>query len=220
MLNSVRTFPHIVRTNADKQLDTEFHCLHDNLSNWNLRYSLLNVHIDALVKFERRNTSLVDKVPEKVERGASLALVPPVDAKEMITWKQRDDDVRGIVCHSYGGGCITIVSSAHLRVYKTDGEMFHSNEHKDHADQVTTFRERCHALLDRKSDNIRLYYDWPIFLKEDHYRIPVYGGAGFCISGTKNYLFTAPAKIPSRTLSVFQWQRSVPNFYGCIVFGR
>ena len=150
---------HVTQVNADKQLDTEFHRLQDTLSNWYLRYSLLNVDIDSLVEFKRKNTSLVDKKPEQVVKGAPVPVVPSVDAKEIVTWKQRDDDVRGVACHSYGGGGVTIVSSSHLCVYKqNDGEIFHSNEHKAHADGVTRFRERCHAVVDQKSNKVRLYY--------------------------------------------------------------
>ena len=181
--------PHIIQVNADKQLDREFHRLCDTLSNWHLTYSLLNVDFDTLVEFKRTDIPLVDKIPEQVVKGAPVAMVPPVDAKEMVTWQQRDDDVRGIACHSYGGGGVTIVSSSHLRVYKqNEGEMFHSNEHKGHADGVTTFREGFHAVLDQKIDQVRLYFNWPIVLKKNDYKIPEYGGVGFGISGTENYL--------------------------------
>ena len=194
------------QANADKQLDTEFHRLQDTLGNFNLRYSLLNVDIDALVEFKRKNTSLVDKTPEQVVKGAPVPVVPPVDAKEIVTWTQRDDEVTGVVCHSYGDGGVTIVSSSHLRVYKqNNGEMFHSNEHKGHSDGVTTFRERCHAVVDQKSNKVRLYYDWPIVLKEDDCRILGYGGVGFGISGTKNYLVYSA------------WSNSRPGIVCCSV---
>ena len=132
---------------------------------------------------------MVDKIPEQVVKGAPVAMVPPVEAKETVTWQQRDDDVRGIACHSYGGGGVTIVSSSHFRVYKqNNGEMFHSNEHKGHADGVTIFREGFHVALDQKSDQVRFYFKWPIVLKMNNYKIPEDGGVGFGISGTKNYL--------------------------------
>ena len=158
-------------------------------SNWHLTYSLLNVDFDTLVEFKRRDIPLVNKIPEEVVKGAPVAMAPPVEAKETVTWQQRDDNIRGIACHSYGGGGVTIVSSSHLRVYKqNEGEMFHSNEHKGHADGVTTFREGCHTALDQKSDQARLYFNWPIVLKKNDYKIPEDGGVGFGISGTKNYL--------------------------------
>ena len=188
------TVPNIVQANADKRLDRDFQRLHEVLDKWSLKYSLLQVRKDVLHfnQFVHRNIDIVIELPEQAVKGVSVGLfeplVPPVEAKEIVTWKQRDKNVRDIVCHSVGGGSVTVLSSSHLRVYKQNGKMFHSTNHGDKVDRVTTFRECSHAVLDPEKDEIRLYYDWPIFLEKVACVIPESGDVGVGISGTQNYL--------------------------------
>ena len=188
------TVPNIVKANADKRLDRDFLRLHEVLDKWSLKYSLLQVGKDVLHfnQFVHRNIDMVIELPEQAVKGVPVGLfeplVPPVEAKEIVTWKQRDENVRDIVCHSVGGGSVTILSSSHLRVYKQNGKMFHSTNHDDKVDRVTTFRECSHAVLDPEKDEIRLYYDWPIFLEKVACVIPESGDVGVGISGTQNYL--------------------------------
>ena len=114
--------------------------------------------------------------------------VPPVEAKKMASWIQRGEDVRSIACHSYGGAGVTILSFTHIGVYKQNkGFIFHSHKH-DEGDRVTTFRRRCHAVLDLSFHYVKLFYRWPIFLDKADYTIPVRGEAGYGLSGTNNYL--------------------------------
>ena len=143
--------------------------------------------------------SLVDKMPEQTVKGAPVVLsnpmVPSVKAKEIVTWQQRDEDVRSIACHSYGGAGVTILSSSHLRVYKqNEGNMFHSNEHDDQGDRVATFRNRCHAVLDRRLEEVRLHCIWPVLREKEYHTISVRGQAGCAISGTENYLVFSTQK--------------------------
>ena len=153
--------------------------------------------------------SLVDKMPEQVVKGAPLDLsdlmVSSVKAKEVVAWQQKDDDVRSITCHSYGGAGVTAVSSSHLRVYKqNEGKMFHSSERDDEGDRVATFGERSHAILDRNRDEVKLFYSWPIFLDKDDHTIRVHGEAGTGISGTENYLVYSAWKKSKNPEIVFQ----------------
>ena len=160
------TIPNIVRANAGKQLDKDFNSLYETLSNWSLKYTLLQTDVRSVRLAFSRNpcTDWVVKLPEQAVQGVPIVLarpeVPPVKVKEAVTWTQKDEDVWGIACHSYGGGGVTIASSSHLRVYKqNEGKMFHSTEHEDDVGDITTFRGRNHAVLDRKRDEVRLYYN-------------------------------------------------------------
>ena len=148
--------------------------------------------------------------------------VPPVKVKEAAAWKQKDEDVWGIACHSYGGGGVTIASTLHLRVYKQiEGKMFHSTVYEeDDVCDVTTFDGRNHAVLDRKHGEVRLYYNWPIFHNNENHTIRVRGKAGYCISGTENYLVysarqNSMAQIVCFSVAAsprFKWQLGLGSF--------
>ena len=168
------TVPNIVKANADKRLDKDFLRLHEVLDKWSLKYSLLQVGKDVLHfnQFAHRNIDMVIELPEQAVKGVPVGLfeplVPPVEAKEIVTWKQRNE-----ICVIL---CVTLLAAEVspfcllriLRVYKqNNGDMFHSIEHDDDkVDRVTTFRECCHAILDPEKDEIRLYYEWPIFMEK------------------------------------------------------
>ena len=201
------TVPNIVKANADKHLDRDFQRLQESLSTWNLSYSLLQVDdiLQTAVEFTLpMNNSFVKIMPRQDVKGASVDFlrrtVQLVKAEEMVTWQQWDDDVRGVGCHSYGGGGVTILSTSHLRVYKqNEGKMFHSNTHDDEAYRVTTFRERCHAVLNQNPDEVRLFYSWPIFLDKNDHRIRIRGEGGCGISGTDNYLVYSAWRKPTKS---------------------
>ena len=234
------TVPNIVQTNADKHLEMEFQCLQESLSNWSFSYSLPKLQLDTLqtafdftlamkcsfveimprqnvkvpsVSFIRRTAQAV-----KAEKIAPVAMVLPVEAKEIVAWKQRDDNVRSIVCHSYGGIGVTIVSSSHLRVYKqNEGEMFHSSKHNkydDEAYQVTTFRGRCHAVLSRHG--VQLFYNWPISVYQADQRTYVQGKLDCGISGTENYLVYSAWENATNSQIVCLSVRKYPPEFPCV----
>ena len=192
------TIPNMALSSWDKLLGRDFYRLHDILDNWSLEYSLLKVDTSKITAVDNALSTDMDEffvkiLPEKVLTGVPVVgcdmLTAPKEAKPTVTWQQKDYNIRGVACHQYGGGGVTVVSSSHLRVYKqTNGEMFHSNEHKDDVNRVTTFRGSCHAVLDRHHDEVRIYYDWPIFLSNEKRTICVPGRAGYALSGTENYL--------------------------------
>ena len=223
------TVPNIVQANADKHLDRDFERLQETLNNWNLSYSLFQVDNILQTAFSfilPENNSFVKTISRQGVKGVSVGLLgrtaSPVKAEEIVTWQQKDDDVKGIACHSYGGGGVTILSSSHLRVYKQNhGEMFHSTEHEE-GNRVATIQQRCHAILDRTHDQVQLFYSWPIFLDEDDYTIHVRGNAGSGISGTENYLVYSAWHEPRKSQIIcfsvaknppkFLWQRKFGSF--------
>ena len=191
------TIPNIVQANVDKHLDRNFNRLRETLSNWSLKYRLLQTGTDVLnlSQFvdERMNNDAVMELPEQGLKGSPIHVfnskVSPVEAKEIMTWQKRDVDVLSIACHSYGGAGVTILSLSHLRVYKqNEGKMFHSSEDRDEGYRITTFGEGCHAVAYPTHSEIRLYYKWPIFLEKVSCVIPVPGVDGCGVSGTQNYL--------------------------------
>ena len=225
------TVPNIVRKNVyNEHLIEEFHRLQETLNNWSLSYSLVEFQADAFQLAHDftlpMNNDFIKTLPRQDVKGASVGLlgrtVPPVKAEEIVTWKQRDDDVLGIACHSYVGGGVTILSSLYFSVYmQNEGYMFHSHEHKDHADRVTTFQEYCQAILDPKCDKVRLFYAWPIFLYEinDH-AIRIRGKAGCGLSGTNNYLvYSAWRKSTKSQIVCFSVKKHPPKFQWIHKFG-
>ena len=224
------TISNIVKTNVEKHLDEEFQDLQEAISNWTFCYGLPKLRIDTLqtaVEFSLPiNDSFVERIPRQDVKGASVSLlgrtVPLVKTEEIVTWQQRNDDVFGIACHSYGGRGVTILSSSHLRVYKqNEGGMFHSTDHVNVVDLVTTFRERCHAMLDRGHHEVRLFYSWPIFLDEDDHRVCVRGNAGSGISGTENYLVysESPVRSTKSQITCFSVTEDPPKFLWMRNFG-
>ena len=192
------TIPNIVRANADKQLDKDFDRLHKTLSNWSLKYTLLQTDVTSVRLAFSRNpcTDWVVKLPGQAVQGVPIVFarpeVPPVKVKEAVTWTQKDDNVCGIACYSYGGGGVTISSNSHLRVYKqNEGKIFHSTEHEDDVCNVATFRGCNHAVLDRKRDEVRLYYN--------------VGKQAIAFLEPRTIWCTAHDKTPWHKLSVFQW---------------
>ena len=195
------TVENIVQANANKRLDKDFSRLHQTLDKWNLKYGLLQIGRDVLnlEHFLNMNIDMVTELPEQAVNGVPVSLfeplVPLVKVKEIVTWMQRDKDVRGLVYHSHGGGNVTIVSSSRLRAYKQNGKMWHSTEHADDIYRVTTFGEGWHAVLDVQHNEVRCYYKWPIFLGKDACtKIPETLEIGCCISGTQNYLVYSAGK--------------------------
>ena len=126
------TVPNIVQANVSKHMDRDSNRLHDTLKNWDLKYRLLHICGDVLnlnkFAYIHMNIDTIIEMPEVAVKGAPVglfrSLVSPAEAKEIVTWKQRDDDVRDMVCHSDGGGGVTILSSSHIRAYKQNGKMF------------------------------------------------------------------------------------------------
>ena len=89
------TIPNIVRANADKQLDKDFDSLHKTLSNWSLKYTLLQTDVTSVRLAFSRNpcTDWVVKLPEQAVQGVPIVFarpeVPPVKLKEAVTWTQK-----------------------------------------------------------------------------------------------------------------------------------
>ena len=191
------TIPNIVRVNADGNLDADFHRIHEVLNKLSFKLGMPKVNRDAIIfcplhaSTNWSEISVVEMKELDVKLGPvvlSRPTVPPIKAKETVTWQRLDNDIRGIACHSNGGGDVSILSSSHLRVYKqNNGEMFHSSDNEQ-GDRVATFQDRCHAILDRRLKGVRLYRDWPIFLGRVNHILSTHEDVGYGISGTENYL--------------------------------
>ena len=202
----------------------------ETIENWTFKYNVLDLDVNCLnasVSFSTNITSVL-RTAEHTAHGTPVALSlrpigpPPIRAKEVSHWFHGTGTIRGLTCHSIGGCGLSIASRSYIGMYKQNaGQMFQSYWHNDNICQVTTFNKRCHALIDRRANQVRLHYDWPLLLDKLNHVIPVTGQAGLGISGTKNYLFftsqvVSPPQALIDCLSVVSypptrlWQWQVP----------
>ena len=216
--------PSIVRANEDQHLDTNFEKLTKALEGWQVKYSIPVIDTSKLtsdvsfgdVELRAEVAKGADVIPFSRQETSSqndTVVAPPVQAKEITSWRQRFDHLIGLTCHSLGGEGVTIASYSHVSVYKQcNGSLFHSDQHDDEIDDITSFRGRNHAVIDRDRDEVRLYTNWPLCLGNENYVINVSGRAGGVISATDNYLVFTSRMHSFVRVTCFSISRLPPRF--------
>lgn len=183
------------------------------------------------VKLQEEVTKGANVIPISPEASSSLncTVIPaPVKVREITSWQHRMNNIKCLTCHSIGREGITIVScehymksiccaltgeifrvpvsQSHINMYKQlTGCIFSADSHEYAINGITSFRKRCHAVIDADRNEVRLHFRYPVSIGNPKYVIDVEGQAGATISGTDNYVvFTS--KVDS---SVRLWCYSV-----------
>ena len=187
------------------------------------------------VKLQEEVTKGATVIPISPEASSSLncTVIPaPVKVRQIASWEHRMNSINCLTCHAIGREGITIVScehsvknmcctltgenyrvpvsTSHIDMYKQlTGFIFSADSHGYAINGITSFRKRCHAVIDEERNEVRLHTDYPVYIGNPHHVIDVEGQSGGAISGTDNYVvFTS--KVNS---SVRLWCYSVAKLF-------